>query len=229
MMKKLVFIFFVFQSALGFCQDTTKAKGSAQPLYGTNYILYGTRLPQNNFYSQLNTVGKYNFSSPLQMIGIGQGRYVSLTGRYTSVWRVVHYSYSQIIPQKIIVNDTINCNVNGYVFSFCIAPLSLFRKSKFISLHISYGFNTGRLRLSGNELVNQKNPFFSPMISVRPVISIKNIRFTLRGDYEYDVSKPSWRRTYFTSKNKTDLEKFKETGITFFFGIGIIFQDHFSD
>ena len=228
-MKKLFFIFFVLQSALGFCQDTTKAKGSAQPLYGTNYILYGTRLPQNNFYNQINTLGKYNFGSPLQMIGIGQGRYVSFTGRYTSVWRIVHYSYSQIIPQKIIISDTINCNVNGYVFSFSIAPFSLFKKSKFFSLHISYGFNSGRLRLSGNELVNQKNPFFSPMISIRPVVLIKKIKFTIRADYEYDISKPSWRRTYFTSKNKTDLDKFKQSGLTLFFGIGFRFVDHCSE
>ena len=103
-------------------------------------------------------------------------------------------------------------------------------RAKVFAISMNYGFNTGRLRLHGNEWARQKNPFFSPMLSMRMGITLfKKMVLTVRGDYEYDISSPNWRRTYFADKNKIDLEKYIQTGLTLFFCVGFYFVDRFGE
>ena len=222
-MKKLVWIFFVFQFELGLCQDTISQDSNfvqTRLFTQSAEIIYGTRLFTSNFNNQLNTVKYMDLGAPVQLVGIEEsgGNMFAINREWSMSG---HFSYCQVIPQKITINDTVNCNINGFIFSFCLFGGDLFYKSKTFGLLLSGGFNTGRLRLSGNEWARQKNPFFSPKVSIQPKVRIKKIVLSLRGDYEYDISKPSWRRTYFANKNKIDLDKFKETGATIFFCFGV--------
>lgn len=186
-------------------------------------ILYGTKLFKNNFYNQVNTLNKYSYSSPVQLIGIGYSGCFEVTrGSYNYVG---HISYEQVIPQQLIINNTIKCNLNGFILSVSVLGWDFFPKSKNFHVLFTGGFNTGRLRLGGNELVRQKNPFFSPMISLQPKIAIGKIILSIRGDYEWDVSRKNWRRTLFANKNKINLDTYKQTGASIFFCFGFVIPE----
>jgi hypothetical protein len=185
-------------------------------------IIFGPRLFKSNFYNQVNTLDKYSFNSPLHLIGIGY------SGRFTferSTWLnfAGHTSYAQIIPSQLIINDTIKCNINGFIFSVCVLGWDFFPKSKNFHLLFSGGFNTGRLRLDGNELTRQKNLFFSPKLSLQPKIAIGKIILSVRGDYEWDISSKYWKPRRFATKEKIALDSFIGNGATilFCFGFGL--------
>jgi hypothetical protein len=217
--KKLVWIFFLLHSSFAYCQDSTSYRRD-----GYWNLVYGTRLFNKSFYNQLNTLKSFSINSPLQLIGVGWGGGIPVDGRFGSSTIYGHWSYTQVIPQQIKINDSIQGTINGYVLSIDIAGTRVLKKLKYFGLKISTGFNTGRLRLSDNEWVRQKNPFFSPKISIRPTTRIKKIVLSLRCDYEYDISSPRWRRTYFANKNKIDIDKFKETGMTLFFCLTYLYK-----
>lgn len=186
-------------------------------------ILYGTKLFKSNFYNQVNTLINYSYSSPVQLVGIGYSGGFNVTrGQFDFVG---HVSYKQVIPHRLAINDTIKCNINGFVFSACVFGWDFFSKSKIFHLLFSGGFNTGRLRLGGNEWARQKNPFFSPKISLQPKIAIGKIILSVRADYEWDVSSKNWRRTHFATKDKINLDPLKETGATVFFCFGFVLSD----
>jgi len=97
----------------------------------------------------------------------------------------------------------------------------LLPKSNIANCIVSFGFNTGRFRISGNDYKQQKNPFFSPTISIQPKIRIGPIVLSIRGDYGFDISKSNWRSVNFTNKNNgIYLSPLKQTGGIIYFSIG---------
>lgn len=218
MKNVLIGIFIPLFAGTVFSQTTT-APGFTY--FGSSLdILYGTRLFNENFYAQLNTIGHFKFAEPVQVAGLGFSGGVPVTGRSRSYYKYGHWSYCQVIPQRISVNDTLKCNINGYLLSLDILGTDLFRKAYAFHLLASFGFNTGRLRLHGNEWARQKNPFFAPRISLQPKVRIGRLLFSIRADYEWDVSSVNWRKTYFAKSNKADLQKFKQSCLTLFFCMG---------
>jgi hypothetical protein len=183
-------------------------------------LYYGYRPQLHNFYNQLNTINDFNLGKPLQMIGIGSsGEYVyNMNGHFYG-----HLIYNQIIPQKLIVQDTLKGKITGFIFSFAYGGAITTKSEKFV-LYYYLGLNTGRLRLYGANELNQKNPFLSPKIGIQPKIKLGNIALTFILDYEYDISSPNWRRTLFSSGNKVNLASLKQTGITGQFGIGYLMK-----
>jgi hypothetical protein len=210
-MKIIVFtIILCLLCKLSFCQSNGKVD-----------LVYGNRAFNNAFYKQVNTLDNYSVNTPLQVAGFGYSGRIPVDGRYRSGYLYGHWYYTQVIPQKIRINDTIKANINGYMVSIDIAGFGMFRKSKIFHMMGSLGFNSGRLRMHKNEWARQKNPFFSPCISLQPRILIGSVVLSFIASYEYDISSPAWRRTYFATKNKIDLEKFKETGATLFVCLGL--------
>jgi len=200
-------------------------RGKAQKRNTESFdILYGAKLFNNNFYNQFNTINNYSYNSPVQMIGIGYSGGFAFT---RSSWLDFdgHLSYAQIVPHQLTINDSIKCNINGFVFSASLFGWDFFPKSKYFHLLFSGGFNTGRLRLGGNEWVRQKNPFFSPKLSLQPKIVIGKIILSVRADYEWDISSKNWRRTVFATKDKINLDSFKMDGTTVFFCFGFVLSD----
>ncbi len=228
MKKTILFILLCVASKL--CISQAKGNIEKAPIdsipynvFSTDFI-YGTRLYTDNFYNQLCTLENFRFNAPVQMAGFGYSGAIPVDGRYGSSYWYGHWSYQLVIPQKIIINDTISCNIKGYVLSLDIAGFDLFKRAKTFHVIGSFGFNTGRLRLQGNEWARQKNPFFSPRVSLQPKLRIGNLFFSLRGDYEWDISSVNWRRTLFATKDKIALQRFKQSGATVLFCIGHRFK-----
>jgi hypothetical protein len=129
-----------------------------------------------------------------------------------------HILYTQVIPQPLFINDTIKCKVTGGILN--VAWGGFFRsQSKKFYFNYYVGFNTGRLRFYGDEIVRQKNPFFSPKLGIQPKISIGRFNISVLVEAEYDVSKTSWRRMTNSNKDKINIDKFRQTGITTLVGM----------
>jgi hypothetical protein len=210
-MRYLISIIFVL--ATFFTKAQCGSRANSLDLY------YGYRSFTGSFYEQFNKVNKLNFSAPLQVVGVGvSGRFiVSRGGGFSG-----HFTYTKVIPQNIHLQDTLNCKVSGFTFSYGYGT-SVLRIGELFDLNAYLGFNTGRIKCYGNELVRQKNPFFSPKIGLQPKLSIHNLAISFRCEYEYDVSGTNWRRTLVATDKKVNLEKFRQTGITALLGIGYIF------
>jgi hypothetical protein len=203
---------FIFLSNLYLTAQNKTGAFSSFDLY------YGYRPQFQNFYNQLNTVKDLNFGKPLQMVGIGlSGQFVVMRdGTFNG-----HFIYNQIIPQTIYVSDTLEAKVSGFVFSFAYGGAITTKSEKF-ALCYYLGFNTGRLRMYSNDVLKQKNPFFSPKIGIQPKAKIGKISLTLILDYEYDATNPNWRRTIFSNPNQSTLASLRQTGITGQLGIGYV-------
>jgi hypothetical protein len=215
--QTLLFVFIISCNGL-FGQDSSP-KESEGDMFSID-LIYGQHLLKNNFNSEFNSFHNYAFVKPIQSIG------VSLSGAYTRGNRhdyAVHYSYSQIIPQRVVVNDSVSGSINGFILGLNMFGKDLLPKSKFANCIVSVGFNTGRFRLSGNEYKQQKNPFFSPTISVQPKIRIGPVVLSVRGDYSFDLSKKNWRSVNFTTKNVgLNMSHLKQTGGIIYFSIGFV-------
>lgn len=224
-MKGLLIIFLSLIS-ISFYGQTEIKDSLNNPNDSTNKFFpfdfyYGYRSSFQSFYNQLNTTNNFKFNKPLQTLGIGMsGEFnISRADNFNG-----HFIYSQIIPQTIHIKDTIKCKITGFIFSFAYGRTLLTAKSGIFNLGFYLGFNTGRLRMYGNELVRQKNPFFSPKIGLQPKIKLGHIDFTFIFEYEYDISKSDWKRTLFSNNDKVSLNNLRQTGITAQVGIGYTYK-----
>ena len=191
--------------------------------YATVSLMYGSKNYTENFYNQFNTLQQTTLFKPVQLIGIGVctppdhfKTKAGKLGRY-----VQHLSLCQVIPQEIKAMDTVNGRLTGFVLSASIG-FDLLGNSKHFNLMVSCGFNTGRLRIYQNELLRQKNPFFSPKVSVEPGVRFGKLFVSLKGEYEYDISSGNWRRTLFANKDKANLNSFRQSGLTTLISVGYV-------
>jgi hypothetical protein len=196
---------------------------SPRPEYAYVSLLYGTRNYSDNFYSQFNTIQHQTFFNPVQLVGLGvctpPEHFKTKTGKL--IRYVQHLSFTQVIPQEIKILDTISGKLTGFVFGMSLG-IDLLGNTKHFNFMVSGGFNTGRLRIYQNELLRQKNPFFSPKIAIEPGVRFEKLIISVRGEYEYDVSGGNWRRTIFANKDKVNLNSFHQSGLTAFLSVGIL-------
>lgn len=147
---------------------------------------------------------------PLKTIGVGTSGYFSVQrkdGFYG------HFIYNQIIPQVIKIQDTLTGKISGHVFSFACGR-TLIKTLKNFSLNYYIGFNTGRIRLYENDLIRQKNYFFSPKIGIQPKIKAGRIGLTLIVEYEYDITRPVWKKMVFRSADIIYANGSRQSGLT---------------
>ncbi|MCW3086563.1 MAG: hypothetical protein JWP12_3929 [Bacteroidetes bacterium] len=196
-------------------KETATKKDTANN--GPSYfdVYYGYKTFFHSFGKQLNTVYKFKISQPAQLISVGgSGHY--LLNRSSDFYG--HMLYSYVIPQPVRINDSIHCKMTGFIFSFAYGGAFESDNQHFLTI-LYVGFNTGRLRFYGDEQVRQKNPFFSPKVGIQPKLLIGKFTVTLIAEAEYDVSKPNWRRLNVANKDKTDIAKFRQSGITTLIGV----------
>ncbi|MBK8367184.1 MAG: hypothetical protein IPL10_07130 [Bacteroidetes bacterium] len=187
-------------------------------------IFYGQKyLSHKTFEGKLNDVYKMKFGAPISYIGIGESGSIPINR--SKLKRFGHIMYTQIIPQDVKVSDTITVKISGFNFALTYFGFDVFPNNKHVDFFISSGFNTGRLRFFGNSFLNQKNPYFSPKISITPRILFGDFCFQMNIDYEVDVSKKNWRRTNFSNSDKINLPQTSNTGLNVLFGIGIVIKD----
>jgi len=219
-MKRIIYLFAVLFLFLLTFYGQTKDTSSTGGEISSIEICYGYKTLNQNFQNNFNTTNNFKFKNPLQTIGV---IYSSLLN--VSRGAVFHGTcyYNQIIPQAVLINGINKCNVTGFIFGASFGR-DLFSKSEKFDLILSGGFNTGRLRFYGDELARQKNPFFAPKIAVQPKIRIKKIAISLTIEYDYDISKSTWQRTYFSNSNKIIIDKLHQTGLTTFIGVGYVIE-----
>ncbi len=173
-------------------------------------LYYGYRVYSQDFYKQLNTINSIELNMPLQTVGIGISGYfpVQRKGGFYG-----HFIYNQILPQSIKIQDTLTGKISGYVFSFACGR-TLVKSLKNFSLNYYIGFNTGRTRLYSNDLIRQKNYFFSPKVGIQPKIKIGRIGLTCIIEYEYDITNPSWKKMSFRPAEIIKANSLRQSGIT---------------
>ncbi|MGZ4056674.1 MAG: hypothetical protein ACXVPU_11140 [Bacteroidia bacterium] len=200
--------------------ETKPVKDSSQNEISYFNLYYGYKFFQQDFQGKFNTLQKYNYNKPIQLIGFG------LSGP-TVVTRSSRNYYCQslfhiVVPQSVLLNDSIKSKVTGFVYSFGLGGYLITKSKKFYT-GFYLGVNTGRLRFYGNEIIRQKNPFFSPKIGIQPKVLIGKLTISLILEAEYDISKTNWRRMTFANKDKINIEQFRQTGITTLLGISYNF------
>lgn len=188
-------------------------------------VQYSQRILSQSYLNEgLNSFGNVNFGTALSYIGLSAtGGFKVSDGGFSRVKHVSgQISFSQVIPQKILINDSINGKITGFNFGFSLYGINVFPKIKHFDLLVDFGFNAGRLRLYGNSLIKQKNPYISPALSITPRVRFNKIFVHIRATYDYDISRAKWRPIRFSPEEKVSIENLKTTGLTFFAGIGYI-------
>lgn len=217
MRKVILLLIFFHLSPIAWAQKKTNTETAS---YSYD-VSFGNKIYNNSFYSQLNTFTKADISIPTQFIGIGISGAFWAGSKSKSFKYDGHIYFNQIVPQKIRLNDTLAPLITGNCLSMGFGK-DLLSKTNTVDIIISGGFNMGRIRLYGKEITNQKNFYFSPKISIQPKVKIKSISFSIRGDYEYDISNPNWKKLYFSKENPIILNKFNQSGLSLFFCVGYI-------
>ena len=209
-MRTTLLIFFISVSTVFYCQTTTID------------LYYGYHFCSDNYYNQLNSVDKFNPSKPFSTIGMA-GTERLPKRKYQKV------KFSFFIPSKIIIQDSLSFRSTGFVFdydfSFDLIKNSPDKsKKKPFYFLVGLGFTTGQIYLGSNSLYNQKNPYFSPKLTIQPRYRVKKIIFSLTFDYSYDVSKGKWKDTRINKKNVATIKDFKQSGLTALFSIGYCYN-----
>lgn len=190
---------------------------SIEAIYGQKFLAH------NTLNGQLNTLDRIKFGGSLSYVGIGiSGDVVVERSDWFNHFGNIYYT--QIIPQEIQLNDTLNTHITGFNFGFTVYAIECFPKQSPFNVVVSLGANTGRLRMYGNTYTTQKNPYFSPKLRVAPVITFMKLRLGLTIEYEYDVSRKNWRKTNFSNSEKINLAKTSNTGLTLLASVGYVLK-----
>ena len=215
--KYILIIFLVTSFAYGQKDSAKKIKESINIFYGQKLLSHKT------FDGAYNDLEKYNLGKPITYIGIG-----GAARAYIDRGKLDHngsWFYTQILPQNIKVNDSITTNITGFNLAFSSFGFDLVPNLKNFDLLLGVGANTGRLRLYGNSYTNQKNPYFSPKLSLIPRVIIGKICLQINIDYEFDISKKNWRKMNTSDSPKINLPQTSNTGLTILTSIGYVIKE----
>ena len=181
-------------------------------------VIYGSHIYNHNFRDQFNHFNGYEFWQPIQSVGFSMSAFYFMNSAFKNGF---HYSYAQIIPQKIHLSDTLSARINGFNFSLSLASLNLTPRSKHTNISFGIGFNAGRLRMVSDGRRSQKNPYFAPALFFSPRFFLGRVVLGLRAEYQFDVSRKTWRSVNF-SKEKPPfaLDEFRQTGLIANFTVG---------
>jgi hypothetical protein len=128
--------------------------------------------------------------------------------------------FCQIIPQKLIITDSIApVTLTGFNYAMDVVNVSFFKHSKALRLKFGLGFNTGRLKLY-NENIKKQNPFFAPQLTMQFNYSIKQLVLNFGAAYFYDISNPHWQNPYVFAGKGAVLNSANQTGFRCTVGIG---------
>ncbi len=220
-MKVILIILFFTQVTLAQKEYHTKTS--------IDFILMSKALNNPSFSKSLNSTTSFQFAKPINYVGIAlTSGFIVNKRRETEGGYPLngYFEYLQVIPQKVTVHDSIEVKVKGFNVGITLIGFDLLQSEKF-DLIACFGFNTGRIWLNGNDRFKQKNPYFSPVLTLIPRLTIGKIALQLRCSYDYDVSNKNWKRKGAGDTELLSLDKFNYQGLNVAFGMGyIIGQKH---
>lgn len=181
-------------------------------------IYYGNRIYNKSYYNQINSIDKVDLKIPPAIVGFGISGY----NHWFGTKLMIQMNYYKIIPSQILIEDSLTTKFSGFVAGMCVGP-SLATSRRKLSVTAYIGFNAGRTLLTQNEYISQKNPFFSPKITIQPKIIIKRIAISCILEAEYDVTNPKWYGTFINLKAPRLLIPFNQTCMTALVSLGYKF------
>lgn len=184
-------------------------------------LFYGKKWFQQSFYNQLGTLAKPDFVSPLHLAGVGSsGKFYVSTRSYDFNY-YGHFFLAYIIPQPVKIDSIEGGKISGCIVSASLFGWDLLKNQKNVHCIVSGGLNFGRLRIIRNDMLRQKNAQFAPMASLQPYFYIGKMKLGLNLQYDYDVSKTRWKRTWFAPKQyQHSIAPFRQTGASAFLCVG---------
>lgn len=231
-MKNLVIFIFLFMSSFAFAQikitEEEEIPYEEAPYeedeeevdqITTFELFYGQHVYYPNNFTSINRFDFYKYSNPIHSVGFR-------TGAVIQTFNVIEYAfnmgYTQIIPQRIMVNDSLQGRINGCHFSLNYLGFDITPNSSYASILFGTGINFGRLRISTNAFKAQKNPFFAPTFYFNPRFFIGKFIIGLKAEYQFDISKRNWRSVLISQKEKGfNVESLRQTGLFFNLSLGI--------
>ncbi len=189
-------------------------------------LTYGNMLYNHRFNQQINSFEYSKVFNPIQTIGISFTQLVERNKTFDiSNFETTYISYTQVIPQRFEINDSITGRINGGNFGMNIFSYNFELKPYKFYLFTGIGFKTGRLRISSPEYRAMVNPYFAPMIIIQPLIRFGPLAITLRGEYLFDVTKKDWKSVKLSKKsNLMEINEFRQTGLNISLCIGLILR-----
>jgi len=173
---------------------------------------------------------KYISSKSLKTSMQNGGRYnqtISLGGEISGAMGVNRFlayygsfSFSQVVPQMIVINDSLRAKLTGGNIS-SLGGGDLLNKKENIDLVILIGFEVGRLRMYSYSLLRKKNGYFAPKIEALFKVQLKRFVLGASMAYKYDISNPNWKNTWFTKDKSYNLEKNRQSGVSMSIIIGL--------
>jgi hypothetical protein len=227
-MNKILLFLFIFFSVDTFAQakkikvkkeKEKSSKYDGPTTHGTLDLYYGNRVFAKNYYGQLNTADSMNLNGRPKIAGFGYSGYRYSVGRGRSIGLYSQMNYYKIIPENIMIEDSLSTKLSGFVYGLGFGT-GLYSADRKLSITAYLGFNTGRTTLSKNKFITQKNQFFSPKVMIQPKVIIKKLVISLIVEAEYDVSNPMWKQTRFERKDPYLLIPFHQTCFTGLVSLG---------
>lgn len=181
-------------------------------------MIYGQKYFQKTALSNsVNNLDQFSVGQPVSSIGIGLTGKLWVNRKYSFP---AHISFGHIIPQKIVIQDSISGRVSGFNLGMALTGWDVFNKKRWIDLIFGAGFKTGRMRLFGDSRLEQVNAYFSPFVSIAPRFNLGKISIQFRAEYELDITRSRWRNVWFSNSPKAELGPMKSTGLTTSVSVG---------
>jgi hypothetical protein len=207
----------ILVTALSFAQPKKKRKTEVTYSGASLDIVFGHKTFINTFYNQLSDLNTFDFSKPVDVIGINLS-----TGSYAvGVRRVaaVNLSYNQFLSRIIQFQDSIEARISGFSINYGVGKI--FHNSKgTMGLGMFGGFNSGLLKLTSHNSYKQGNAFFSPKIALQPKIIFFRIAISLLVEFEYDITNPKWTKMPSGDGYLYKLNDFNQSGAGAFLTVG---------
>lgn len=197
----------------GFISAAKKKKTFSLPFE----LFAGKKLVHQTFYAQTNTFNAFDAARPLNLLGLGvNGHFVMTRGHD---W-FGHANLLMLLPQTISINNTEQAYLYGYSVALSLYGFNLLNEKKRNELVISAGLNAGNTCLGGHQQLRQKNAFIGPMASSYIKIYIRNFSIAFNLQYDYDITNPNWKKSWFVKTEQMQINKWRQSGLSAFLCFG---------
>ncbi|HTL82999.1 MAG TPA: hypothetical protein VL651_14900 [Bacteroidia bacterium] len=219
-MKRL-FFFLLLQTTPLFSQTRLLSfatfRADNEPFPQIGMLSYEKEYYTADLQDQLSTTKDWSFQKPVSYLSLGTYNEVDLS-RIRAFPGLITFSY--LIPDRIIINDSVNEKLRGCSFKFPLTGFYFYYMDHSCAA-FTCGLESGRLKLIDEQGRKEKNNLFGPFAAV--FVKLKYGRFSLAASaqYCYDLTSRGWKKTWISDAQETSLPFFRQSGVTWTAGIGI--------
>ncbi|WP_258540388.1 hypothetical protein [Parvicella tangerina] len=209
MYKQFTNQFFVFSTIIASSQTTYEVAGFNSIYNKSFHNLFSTFSDKPNYIPQ--SIGI--ISNRLPMASGGSFEF----GFYGSI------IFSQMIPQKVNLYDTLNMTLSGFKFRIS-RELYYWDPIDHFTVLTSVSGSTGRLKLWGDKRANQKNQFYRLELGFQPRLILGKFALSIHAFYGLDIGSGKWKKTWFNKTPQIELPRFTQGGLDLGVSLGYAFK-----